>query len=218
MNIIHSWRLVDAGVKSFYPTVMTNRRVMDPEGKRAAVMAGAERLFAKQGYTRTTMADVAQAAGVAVGSVYRLFPDKPALLAALHERLERRFVDAMTRGWSEAQRYEDRFAPMIARLFDEAARQREIMPLYAMTKDLAGATDDAPNALMIESIARLYADGVEAGAFRRVDPAVQAHLAFAIVEGGLRAWMADATPARMSVVKTELSEVLRRAFVKRRGD
>ncbi|MEM6850612.1 MAG: TetR/AcrR family transcriptional regulator [Pseudomonadota bacterium] len=193
---------------------MTKRRVMDPDGKRAAIMASAERLFAEKGYTRATIADVADAAGVAVGSVYRLFPDKPALLAALHQRMEQRFVDVMKKGWGEAEHYADRFAPMIEGLLKETERLREIMPLYAMTKDMAGATDYVPNALMIEAISRLYTDGVAAGAFRKIDPSVQAHLGFAMVEGGIRAWMANPSKQRMKAVTKELAEVFRRAFVK----
>ncbi|MEM9170073.1 MAG: helix-turn-helix domain-containing protein [Pseudomonadota bacterium] len=193
---------------------MAKRRVMDPDGKRVAIMAAAERLFAEQGYTPTTMADVAKAAGVAVGSVYRLFPDKPSLLAALHKRMEARFVGVMIEGWNKGETYPDKFAPMIVAIFGEAARRREIMPLYAMTKDMAGAADYAPNMLMIETIARLYTDGVDAGAFRQIDPIVQAHVGFAMVEGGLRAWMTDPTTPRLTVVTETLAELFRRTFVK----
>ncbi|MEL7028765.1 MAG: hypothetical protein AAGL49_06010, partial [Pseudomonadota bacterium] len=62
----------------------------------------------------------------------------------------------------------------------------------------AGATDYVPNALMIETISRLYTDGVAAGAFRKIDPSVQAHLGFAMVEGGIRAWMA--TPDNVQII------------------
>jgi Bacterial regulatory proteins, tetR family len=64
---------MDAAVKTEYSSFMiqSRRRIMNPEGKKEAVLAAGEKLFASQGYTRTTIADIASAADVAVGSVYR---------------------------------------------------------------------------------------------------------------------------------------------------
>jgi len=41
--------------------------------KRDAILDAARTLFAKQGYEETTIADIARAAGVAVGTVYLSF-------------------------------------------------------------------------------------------------------------------------------------------------
>ena len=50
---------------------------------RRKIMAAAESLFARRGYESSTMADVAERAGVGVGTLYHHFPDKRALLLAL---------------------------------------------------------------------------------------------------------------------------------------
>ena len=168
---------------------------MDPAGKRDRVMSVGERLFADKGYTNTTMNDIARAAEVAVGTVYRLFPDKPSLLAALHGRMEDRFIEAMERGWHRADAFEDKFSAMIDDLFDAAEAVREIMPLYAMTKDVVGAADYRPGARMIERIATLYRSGVRRGAFRSIPADIQSHVAHAMVDGAMRAWMMQPTPA-----------------------
>ena len=192
---------------------MLKRREMNPEGKRANIIASAEALFAANGYTGTSIADVAKEAGVAVGTVYRLFPDKPALLAALHIRMENGFIEAMQRGWSSATRFEDRFAPMISEILDKVSEIKDVMPLYAMTKDMVGATDYVPNARMIKVIAQLYGEGVQAGAYRSIPADIQAPLAHAMVEGGMRAWMNDPTPVNLTRIKTEVAKVFCRAFV-----
>ncbi len=44
--------------------------------KRDAILDAARTLFAKQGYEETTIADIAGAAGVAVGTVYLYFRNK----------------------------------------------------------------------------------------------------------------------------------------------
>jgi AcrR family transcriptional regulator len=61
----------------------------DAQRNRARVMAAAERVFAERG-TAASTEEVARAAGVGVGTVFRHFPSKEALLQALVvERLAR---------------------------------------------------------------------------------------------------------------------------------
>ncbi|MFH8224582.1 TetR/AcrR family transcriptional regulator [Streptomyces sp. NPDC018057] len=50
---------------------------------RAEILRAAEELFAGQGYTRTTVAQIAECAGVAVNTVYTSVGGKPALIGAL---------------------------------------------------------------------------------------------------------------------------------------
>lgn len=65
------------------PTRRTWKRRSEarPRELKAAALA----LFAQRGFGGTTMEDVARAAGVTVGTVYRYLPDKDGLLAALGE-------------------------------------------------------------------------------------------------------------------------------------
>lgn len=50
---------------------------------RARVLAAAEDLFTRRGYAETAVADVADRAGVSVGTVYHHFPDKRSILLEL---------------------------------------------------------------------------------------------------------------------------------------
>ncbi|HEY7350454.1 MAG TPA: TetR/AcrR family transcriptional regulator [Ktedonobacterales bacterium] len=52
----------------------------DIRDKRAAIIESARTLFAKQGYEETTIAEIARAAGVAVGTVYLYFENKRQIL------------------------------------------------------------------------------------------------------------------------------------------
>ncbi len=55
------------------------------EARPRELKAAALALFAQRGFGGTTMEDVAQAAGVTVGTLYRYLPDKDGLLTALGE-------------------------------------------------------------------------------------------------------------------------------------
>ncbi len=56
------------------------------ERTRTAVIRAAHAAFVERGYAGTRMVDVAQAAGVAVQTVYFIFHTKPELLAACYDR------------------------------------------------------------------------------------------------------------------------------------
>ncbi|MBD2773647.1 TetR/AcrR family transcriptional regulator [Iningainema tapete] len=57
---------------------------------RTRILQAAQRLFASQGFDGTTTRDLAQAAGVAEGTLFRHFPNKKAIL-----------VEVATQGWVE---------------------------------------------------------------------------------------------------------------------
>ncbi|QDY99943.2 TetR/AcrR family transcriptional regulator [Nitratireductor mangrovi] len=61
---------------------------------RAALIAAAERLIAEFGEETVTTSRVAAECGVAVGSVYRYFPDRDALLLAAYDETVARVVQA----------------------------------------------------------------------------------------------------------------------------
>lgn len=63
-------------------TIAARRPRADAERNRRRVLDAARQVFAERGAT-ATLADVAQAAGVGVGTIYRKFPDKDAVLDAL---------------------------------------------------------------------------------------------------------------------------------------
>jgi TetR/AcrR family transcriptional regulator, cholesterol catabolism regulator len=92
--------------------------VADPEiltrsqaARRERVVAAALKLAADGGYDAVQMRDVAQSAGVALGTIYRYFPSKDALLAGVMQRwmadLETRILQRAPRGSTAAERVFD---------------------------------------------------------------------------------------------------------------
>ncbi len=188
------------------------KRTRNPDAKFLAIIEAGEYLFSTKGFERTKMSDIANRAEVSVGTLYRLFPDKPSLLAALHKQMEDGFISAMRTGWSLGDTYPDRFDYLIESLLDELIRVRDQMPLYMMTKNIVGAANHQPGKRVIESIQSLYQDAVDQDAARAFPAGYQAAIGHAIIEGAFRAWLMEPTEARRLLVQQETQDLLKRAF------
>ncbi|WP_229874451.1 TetR/AcrR family transcriptional regulator [Amycolatopsis deserti] len=68
----------------------------DAARNRARVLAAAEELFSRQ--RSVTMEDIARAAGVGRGTLYRRYPDVPSIALALLDEHERRVQEQLLRG------------------------------------------------------------------------------------------------------------------------
>lgn len=77
---------------------MSSRTVLSPEARRAELLDAAERVYAERGISRTTVSDVARAAGVTRGLVYHYFPTAAELLDGVLDRRVEAFV-ASVREW-----------------------------------------------------------------------------------------------------------------------
>lgn len=62
------------------------RKARERTLRRTEVLAAARRLFARKGYRRTTMVEIAGAAELALGTLYQLFPSKEAILYGILEQ------------------------------------------------------------------------------------------------------------------------------------
>ncbi|HEX9173202.1 MAG TPA: TetR family transcriptional regulator, partial [Telluria sp.] len=65
---------------------MARRTKEDALATRDSIIDAAEKLFAQQGVSRTTLQHIASAAGVTRGAIYWHFDDKAALFNAMMER------------------------------------------------------------------------------------------------------------------------------------
>ncbi len=74
------------------------RERADAARNRLRVLAAAERLFAERGVAGVTMDDIAAAAGVGKGTLYRRFVDKGGLAVALLDQRERELQQRMLTG------------------------------------------------------------------------------------------------------------------------
>jgi TetR/AcrR family transcriptional regulator, transcriptional repressor of aconitase len=68
------------------------------ESRRAQIIKGARRTFARYGYNGATVTRLEKATGLSRGAIFHYFDDKEDLFLALGVDVNRRYVDAITAG------------------------------------------------------------------------------------------------------------------------
>ncbi|MEW6333305.1 MAG: TetR/AcrR family transcriptional regulator [Thermodesulfobacteriota bacterium] len=84
--------------------------------RRGDIMQAAMELIAEQGFHRTPMAEIAQRAGVAAGTIYRYFESKDLLISELQEKLEERIMTALLGDYPSGAPLRERFLYLIREL------------------------------------------------------------------------------------------------------
>lgn len=103
-------------------------RTRHPEIRRDQLLDAAERLFVHRGYAETTVAEIAEEAGVAKGTFYLYFPSKDHCVVALKKRLADELVE--------------RFLAVLAPEYDRLARGDTAVDLEGVTRRLLDESFD----------------------------------------------------------------------------
>jgi len=122
------------------------RRLEQAAATRHAVLTAARELFVDNGYTATTVTEIAQRAGVSVDTVYATVGRKPALLRELVETAisgTEQAVPADQRDYVARMRAADSAQDMIT-IYAHAitAIQQRLAPVFLALRDAAGTEPD----------------------------------------------------------------------------
>ena len=168
--------------------------------RRDQIIAAAAECFARAGYHATTMADIAEAAGVSKGTPYLYFPSKEALFIALYEEWDCGLaarVDAAIGALDEPARQSPRTIltavasaiaahvtgnPQTCRVLMEATTLAAYEPAIA-------AKVQAASTASRDQFTGLFQAGIAAGEWPPgTDPALQARLFTAGLYGLMAQW------------------------------
>ncbi|WP_437733550.1 TetR/AcrR family transcriptional regulator [Sorangium sp. So ce1335] len=177
--------------------------------RREALLDAALRCFEQRGLLRTGIEDVRKEAGASPSSVYHLFEDFPALVAALLERTFARLSGYMTARVLAARTARSAVRALVEAhltwVFDHEAEARFMYQALALELDghHRAALREAKARLKAEMVARLSELGVFAGALSSevtldvvlLGPAHQACRAYFSAPGAVDpAWMKATLP------------------------
>jgi AcrR family transcriptional regulator len=167
--------------------------------RRDQIIAAATECFARSGYHVTTMADIAEAAGVSKGTPYLYFPSKEALFIALYEEWDcglaaragaavgglpepaRRSPRAVLAAVASAVAAHVTANPRTCRVLMEATTLAAYEP--AIAAKVQGA-----NAANLDQLTGLFKAGSAAGEWPDADPALRARLFMAGLYGLMSQW------------------------------
>jgi AcrR family transcriptional regulator len=168
--------------------------------RRDQIIAAAAECFARSGYHATTMADIAEAAGVSKGTPYLYFPSKEALFIALYEEwdcgLSAR-VDAAVGALPEPARPSPRdvlaavASAIAAHVLDNPQTCRVLMEATTLAayEPAIAAKVQATSARSHDQLTGLFQAGIAAGEWRPgTEPALHAHLFMAGLYGLMAQW------------------------------
>jgi AcrR family transcriptional regulator len=160
-------------VNSPEPTKLTRRQ--RAQGTRRRIVKAAYILFCEQGYTATTMAQIAETAGVAVQTVYFVFHTKADLLSRTYESAvggEDEPVIPQQQPWYAAMLAEPDITQALRHLVTGAGEiMRRVTPLYLAARVAADADPDAARVIAVSGDLR-------AAGYREVLEHLQAKAAF----------------------------------------
>ncbi len=159
--------------------------------KRQAILEAAFKVVAERGYYETRVDDIAAAAGVAKGTVYLYFRDKPDVYAGLVSWLMQQ-AEAIVRAVADRPgRVCDRLRVIFETWAEGVLARPGVIALVSMENvNVTGATVKRLHEAafpqmqeLVRSLARLVAAGVESGEFRPVDPNLAAMLCLQAFRG-----------------------------------
>jgi AcrR family transcriptional regulator len=181
--------------------------------KRERILGSALKLFAAEPYQAVTMDRVAEAAGVAKGTLYLYFPSKDALyLGVLSDSLDtayRTYLKSADPKLPVVERMRRAVAVMVE-FFDQ---RRDFLQFYATEEPrLSEARNriiDGSRERGFNFLASLIEEGIQQGVFTRAD----SRLATFAIQGAIRSLLLYYGPSRpVSEISRELGDFVLRAL------
>jgi len=186
-----------------------------PADKRRAILDAAVRVFARQGYHSTRVADIADEAGVAYGLVYHYFRSKEAVMTELFTERWSLLLAASEDLYAQDISAREKLAGIARFIIDSYRHDPELMKVIIIEVTRAansfGATHLPEIRRAYDIVANIVADGQASGLYREdVDPDFVGMWFYGAIEQLLSGWVfglipttdADFDRAREMVVAT----------------
>jgi AcrR family transcriptional regulator len=171
------------------------RRERKKQVTRRRVLDVARGLFQTQGYYSTTVEQIAEAADVAVATVFNYFPSKESILSGLGAAVFDDVVAAAARPLEPAESARERLAEVFsvaAGAFARAHASLGDLLLRVGRAALSPHTGDEPLARLRWPLSRLILDGQKRGELRSdLDAAFAAELLVGVFGAALLSWLGD---------------------------
>jgi AcrR family transcriptional regulator len=151
--------------------------------RREEILVAARSIFASRGFRGTTIADIADEAGIALGTIYLYFPSKEDVFAALSEQFNELIVAAL-RDVPDAVSLESTIRQRVDNVFAMCAENRDLIRLVVLNTDPDSAATRRirhAEAERTEPMTEAFREAIAVGFIRAGDPSIMAKLATGLV-------------------------------------
>jgi len=150
---------------------------------RARIIAAAQKHFATFGYRRTTVADIARAAGVVPGTLYRYFEDKEQIFREVVRELHENWLARARKVIAEPGTALERMTRMGVASVEFNEENSLINSIFRRDVEIifAPLLDELHDKLVkanVAIVAELIREGIREGTIRQIDPERAAYVLF----------------------------------------
>ena len=142
--------------------------------KEQTIVDAAAKRFRHYGIGKTTMQEIAQDAGIAVGTLYLYFANKDALVVACAEKFAERHRREAAEVLASDVTVDEKLRRYILARFHQAAETRTASPhAVEITRAVLRVKPDRAREeglMMWENVAKMLSEGTAQGTFRLADP------------------------------------------------
>jgi AcrR family transcriptional regulator len=151
--------------------------------RREEILNAARRVFAERGFKGTTIADIADAAGIALGTIYLYFSSKDAVFEALGQRFAQIITNALTDPIN-GESLQGTVTSRVDNVFEACRVNRDLVRLVVLNTDSDAAAEQRRRAAeehrdqpMVDALTHAVAQGW----IRDADPVTMTKLIIGLV-------------------------------------
>ncbi len=206
-------RVANEGAEKAADRAADKSRVPGGPDKRERILRGAIKVFARKGFYATRVSEIAQAAGVADGTIYLYFKNKDDVLVCIFEDRITKLLEVLRREIAESTSFEERMRRIVGLQLGLLEGQRDLAEVITVNlRQSSRLLKQYATPLFVEYLEVLgsvIADGQREGVVRAdAHPRILARALFGALDGVALTWaLGGAEPGTLSKAALQITSV-----------
>ncbi|MDH3503534.1 MAG: TetR/AcrR family transcriptional regulator [Nitrospirota bacterium] len=187
----------------------SQRKQREYEARREEILLAAERKFSQNGFFKTSMAEIAEAAQFAMGTVYRFFKSKEDIYISLVEAKVEELLRLLEEATQSRLPAQEKLRAVIQVKLAFADQNRAFFRIYVSewsgfewtVKSAFGERVWKRYLAQIDLVANLIKEGIKTGEFRKMNPKDTSLAFHGMLNSTIYLWILQAGPKESLVDK-----------------
>jgi len=189
----------------------SQRKQREYEARREEILQAAERMFSQNGFFKASMAEIAESAQFAMGTVYRFFKSKEEIYISLVEVKVEDLLNRLKEATKSGSTAPEKLREVIRVKLAFADQNRDFFRIYVSewsgfewtVKSAFGDRVWKKYLAQIDLVANLIKEGIKTGEFRKVSPKDTSLAFHGMLNSTIYVWILQAGPKESLVDKGE---------------